>query len=101
MVGLVIRDKAAGAVKIDMTSFISQTTGYVETNGQNGEIQIPAAPAGRSSFFTVSPLVDLQMDKGKRPGVALSGTTLSWVYSYNTAGWGFFSANCRIYYGYY
>ena len=101
MVGLVIRDKATGTVKIDMTSFISQTTGYVETNGQNGEIQIPAAPAGRSLFFTVSPLVDLQMDKGKRPGVALSGTTLSWVYSYNTAGWGFFSANCRIYYGYY
>lgn len=101
MVGLVIRDKATGVVKIDMTSFISQTTGYVETNGQNGEIQIPAAPAGRSLFFTVSPLVDLQMDKGKRPGVALSGTTLSWVYSYNTAGWGFFSANCRIYYGYY
>ena len=101
MVGLVIRDKATGTVKIDMTSFISQTTGYVETNGQNGEIQIPAAPAGRSLFFTVSPLVDLQMDKGKRPGVALSSTTLSWVYSYNTAGWGFFSANCRIYYGYY
>lgn len=57
MVGLVIRDKATGAVKIDMTSFISQTTGYVETNGQNGEIQIPAAPAGRSLFFTVSPLI--------------------------------------------
>jgi hypothetical protein len=101
MVGLVIRDKSTGAVRIDMTTFISQTTGFVETNGQNGQIQIPAPPAGRTLFFTVSPLVDLQMDKGKRPGVVLSGTALSWVYSYNTAGWGFFSANCRIYYGYY
>lgn len=101
MVGLVIRDKNTDAVRIDMTTFISQTTGSVETNGQDGQIQIPAPPAGRTLFFTVSPLVDLQMDKGKRPGVVLSGTALSWVYSYNTAGWGFFSANCRIYYGYY
>ena len=101
MVGLVIRDKSTGAVRIDMTTFISQTTGSVETSGQDGQIQIPAPPAGRTLFFTVSPLVDLQMDKGKRPGVVLSGKTLSWVYSYNTAGWGFFSANCRIYYGYY
>ncbi len=101
MVGLVIRDKNTGVVKIDMTTFISQTVGFVETNGQNGAIQIPAPPVGRSLFFTVTPLVDLQMDKGKRPGVALDGTSLSWVYSYNTAGWGFFSANCRIYYGYY
>lgn len=101
MVGLVIRDKSTGAVRINMTTFISQTTGSVETNGQDGQIQIPAPPAGRTLFFTVSPLVDLQMDKGKRPGVVLSDTTLSWVYSYNTAGWGFFSANCRIYYGYY
>lgn len=101
MVGLVIRDKASGAVKVDMTSFISQTLGYVETNGQNGAIQIPEPPAGRSLFFTVSPMVDLQMDKGKRPGVTLDGTSISWSYSYNTAGWGFFSASCRIYYGYY
>lgn len=101
MVGLVIRDKNTGVVRVDMTTFISQTTGFVETNGQNGQIQISAAPAGRTLFFTVSPLVDLQMDKGKRPGVILSGTSLSWAYSYNTSGWGFFSANCRIYYGYY
>lgn len=101
MVGLVIRDKDTGLVKVDMTSFISQTLGSVDTNGQAGSIQIPAAPQGRNLFFSVSPLVDLQIEKGKRPGVILSGTSLSWSYSYNTAGWGFFSANCRIYYGYY
>ncbi|WP_243269863.1 hypothetical protein [Pseudomonas sp. EKM23D] len=87
--------------KVDMTMFISQTVGSIDTNGQNGAIQIPAPPVGRTSFFTVSPLVDLQVEKGKRPGVILNGTSLSWAYSYNTAGWGFFSANCRIYYGYY
>lgn len=101
MVGLIIRDRDAGVTKVDMTMFISQTVGSVDTNGQNGAIQIPAPPVGRTSFFTVSPLVDLQVEKGKRPGVILNGTSLSWAYSYNTAGWGFFSANCRIYYGYY
>ncbi len=101
MVGLVIRDKNSGLIKVDMTSFISQETGSVETGGQNGSIQIPAAPPGRHLFFSVCPLVDLQVEKGKRPGVTLVGTTLSWAYSYNTAGWGFFSANCRISYGYY
>jgi len=101
MVGLVIRDRDTGLVKVDMTKFISQTMGSVDTNGQNGTIQIPAAPAGRELFFSVSPLVDLQVEKGKRPGVTLIGTSLSWAYSYNTNGWVFFSANCRITYGYY
>jgi hypothetical protein len=101
MVGLIIRDRDAGVTKVDMTMFVSQTVGSIDTNGQNGAIQIPAPPVGRTSFFTVSPLVDLQVEKGKRPGVILNGTSLSWAYSYNTAGWGFFSANCRIYYGYY
>lgn len=101
MVGLIIRDRDTGLTKVDMTMFISQTVGSVDTNGQNGAIQIPAPPVGRTSFFTVSPLVDLQVEKGKRPGVILNETSLSWAYSYNTAGWGFFSANCRIYYGYY
>lgn len=101
MVGLVIRDKETGLIKVDMTSFISQEIGSVDTGGQNGSIQIPDAPLGRHLFFSVRPLVDLQVEKGKRPGVTLVGTTLSWAYSYNTAGWGFFSANCRISYGYY
>lgn len=101
MVGLVIRDRDTDLIKVDMTMFISQTLGSVDTNGQNGAIQIPPAPAGRELFFSVSPLVDLQVEKGKRPGVTLAGTSISWAYSYNTNGWGFFSANCRITYGYY
>lgn len=100
MVGLVIRN-SDGTVKLDMTSSICQTLGSVVTGGANGSATIPAAPAGRTMFYTVVPLVDMQGEKGKRPGVTLSGTTLSWTYSYNTQNWGFFSASCQIYYGYY
>lgn len=98
--GLIIND-ASGRNTVNMTTFISQTMGSVDTQGVNGQVTIPSAPAGRQLFFSVSPLVDLQVNKGKRPGVTLVGNTLSWAYSYNTSGWGFFSANCRIQYGYY
>lgn len=98
--GLVIND-VNGINLVNMTMFISQTTGSVDTNGVNGSITIPSPPAGRKLFFSVTPLVDLQVEKGKRPGVTLDGNTITWVYSYNTNGWGFFSANCRIRYGYY
>jgi hypothetical protein len=100
MVGLVLKN-ADGSVKLDMTSSISQTTGSVVTGTANGAATIPAPPAGRTAFFVVVPLVDLQKEKGKKPGVTLSGTTLSWVFSYATTGWGYFSANCQIYYGYF
>lgn len=100
MVGLVLRN-SDGTVKLDMTSFISQTLGSVDTGGANGSVAIPAPPAGKTLFYNVVPLVDLQRELGKRPGVTISGTTLTWSYSYSTSGWGFFSANCRIYYGYY
>lgn len=100
MTGLTIKT-ANGTVLVDMTMKISQTLGSVDTGGANGSIAIPAAPAGKVLYFIVVPLVDLQREKGKRPGVALVGTTLSWAYSYSTNGWGYFSANCRIYYGYY
>jgi len=43
----------------------------------------------------------LQLERGKKPGVTLSPGVMSWAYSYSTAGWGYFSARCRIYYGYY
>ena len=99
-VGLIIND-VNGVNILNMTMFISQSLGYVDTNGGPGSVTIPEPPAGRNLFFSVVPLVDLQVEKGKKPGVSLSGTTLSWNYSYNTNGWGFFSANCRIYYGYY
>lgn len=98
--GLIINNPS-GVNIVNMTMFISQTIGSVDTNGAAGAITIPAAPTGRTLFFVVVPLVNLQQEKGKKPGVTLSGTNLSWSYSYNTDGWGFFSANCRLYYGYY
>ncbi|MDR6162302.1 hypothetical protein [Pseudomonas fluorescens] len=100
MTGLTIKS-ATGAVLVDMTMNISQHLGSVDTNGVNGSATIPAAPAGKTLYFIIVPLVDLQREKGKKPGVTLMGTSLSWAYSYNTNGWGYFSANCRIYYGYY
>jgi hypothetical protein len=100
MTGLYITD-AAGRVMVDMTMKISQTMGAVDTYGANGATTIPWPPPGKTAYFIVVPLVDLQREKGKRPGVTLSGNTLSWGYSYPTNGWGYFSANCRIYYGYY
>jgi hypothetical protein len=100
MTGLVIRD-ASNNILVDMTMSISQTQGSVDTGAVDGSISIPAPPAGKTQYFIVVPLVNLQRERGKRPGVTISGSTLSWEYSYATNGWGYFSANCRIYYGYY
>lgn len=100
MTGLTIRD-INNQVIVDMTMRLSQLQGYVDTGGANGSTALPAPPAGKTQFFIVVPLVDLQREKGKRPGVIISGSTLSWSYSYSTNGWGYFSANCRLYYGYY
>jgi len=86
---------------VDMTMKISQRQGYVDTGSVNGSAAIPALPPGKERFYIVVPLVDLQQEKGKKPGITISGNTLSWAYSYSTSGWGYFSANCRIYYGYY
>lgn len=100
MTGLVIRN-SAGVVLVDMTMNISQRQGVVNTGSVNGSVTIPSLPTGKTRFYIVVPLVDLQMEKGKKPGVTISGNTLSWSYSYATNGWGYFSANCAIYYGYY
>lgn len=100
MAGLLCWDPA-GRQTLDMTMSISQLQGFVDTGGANGAIAIPPPPGGKTQFFTVVPLVDLQKEKGKKPGVTLSGGVLSWAYSYSTAGWGYFSANCRILYWYY
>jgi hypothetical protein len=99
MTGLTIRN-AAGQVVVDMTMNISQTQGSVDTGGVNGGTTIPAPPAGKTQYVIVVPLVTTGVT-GKLPGVTLSGTSLTWAYSYATNGWGFFSANVRIYYGYY
>jgi hypothetical protein len=100
MAGLQTWD-SAGRLTVDMTMHISQMQGYVDTGGGNGAIGIPGPPGGKTQFFIVVPLQDMQNEKGKRPGVTLSGGVLSWAYSYATNGWGYFSANCRIFYGYY
>lgn len=100
MTGLTITSPA-GVVMVDMTMNISQMQGYVDTGGANGSAAIPAPPAGKTQYYIVVPLVDLQLERGKKPGVTLAPGTLSWAYSYSTAGWGYFSANCRIFYGYY
>lgn len=101
MTGIVIKTPD-GRTILDMTMKISQNVGSVDTNGAAGSISIPAPPAGKVSYFMVVPLVDLGKDLGKRPGVTLAGQTLSWSYSfYGGGGWGYFAANCRIFYGYY
>lgn len=100
MTGLVIKTPA-GVVMLDMTMNISQHQGSVVTGSVDGAVSLPALPTGKTRFFLVVPLVDLQAEKGKKPGVTIAGNTLSWAYSYATNGWGYFSANCRIYYGYY
>lgn len=100
MAGLILRN-SSGQVILDMTMRISQNMGWVDTNGANGSASLPPPPAGKQLYYVVVPLVDLQREKGKKPGVALSGTSLTWSYSYSTNGWGYFSANCRIFYGAY
>lgn len=100
MTGLTIRS-ATGAVLVDMTMNISQDQGFIDTGGVNGSIAIPAPPAGKTQFFGVVPLVDMQREAGKLPGVTMTPGVLSWAYLYPTNGWGFFSANARIFYGYY
>jgi len=100
MTGITIRDDS-NRLLVDMTMRISQNLGYVDTGGGNGAVGLPSPPVGKQLYYVVVPLVDLQREKGKRPAVTLSGTSLSWVYSYNTNGWGYFSANCRIFYGYF
>lgn len=100
MAGLILRD-ASGRIILDMTMSISQNMGSVDTNGANGSAVLPSPPAGKILYFVIVPLVDLQRSLGKRPSVTLNGTNISWFYSYNTNGWGYFSANCRIFFGYY
>ncbi|NBK38130.1 hypothetical protein EON09_06250 [Pseudomonas soli] len=90
-----------GSVVTDMTVLVSQTQGSVVTDSANGSATMPPVPAGRQRFYMIVPLVDMNREKGKRPGVSISENTITWTYSFSTNNWGYFSANCRIYYGYY
>lgn len=93
----------AGLLLLDMTSSISQMMGYVDTGAANGSRSIPLPPAGKELFYAITELSVQNKSLGKRPGVTLtvgaSAATLSWQYSY-PGGWGFYSLNCRIHYGY-
>lgn len=100
MAGLETWDNS-GRQLVNMTMKLSQMQGFVDTGGANGAIGLPAPPGGKTQFFIVVPLQDLQAEKGKRPGVTLSGGVLSWAYSFSQLGWGYFAANCRIFYGYF
>lgn len=100
MAGLLIRDNTGRAV-LDMTTNVSQDLGSVVTNGANGSFLLPNPPTGRSLFFWIVPLVNMDGWRAKLPGVSLVGNVMTWSYAYPTNGWGFFSANCRIHYGYY
>jgi hypothetical protein len=84
-----------------MTMQISQSMGAIDTGAVAGSIGLPAPPAGKQLYHIVVPLVDLQREKGKRPSVSIVNGVLSWSYSFNPNGWGYFAANCRIYYGCY
>lgn len=98
--GLKIYD-ASGRVVLDMTASVSQMVGYVDTNKANGSRVIPAAPTGKTLFYAVASLeAQTTTYLGKQPGVTLNGTTLSWQYQYQS-GWGYYSMNCRIHYGYF
>lgn len=100
MTGLTIRD-ATGRAVLDMTTNVSQELGSVVTNGAGGSLLLPPAPEGRTLFFWTVPLVNMDGWRAKLPGINIVGNTMTWSYSYPTNGWGFFSANCRIHYGYY
>ncbi|NWD74843.1 hypothetical protein HX890_12085 [Pseudomonas gingeri] len=100
MTGLTIKD-ATGRVVVDMTMDLAQSMGSVDTGGANGSLALGAPPAGKTLFYIVVPLVDTQLEKGKLPGVTITGANMTWEYSFNTLNWGFFAAPSRIYYGYY
>ncbi|MCO7515689.1 hypothetical protein NJF44_10800 [Pseudomonas guariconensis] len=100
--GLKVYD-SSGQMLLDMTSSVSQMMGYVDTGAANGSRSIPLPPAGKQLFYAITELSAQNKYLGKRPGVTLtigaSSATLSWQYSY-ASGWGFYSLNCRIHYGY-
>jgi len=100
MTGLTIRN-AAGQVIVDMAMNLAQNMGSVDTDSANGSLNIGSAPAGKTIFYIVVSLVSTNREKGKLPGVTIAGPVMSWTYSYNTLGWGNFSANARIFYGYF
>ncbi|KPA98084.1 hypothetical protein [Pseudomonas asplenii] len=96
-VGLITRD-IDGNITTNMTRKLSQMAGWVDTNAQNGTVDIQMPP-GMSYFSAVVPQENSQRTSGSRPAVTqLTSGKLSWAYSLST---GQFAMKCRIYYGYY
>lgn len=101
MAGLTIRSPQTGQTILDLTGNYSQDMGSVDTGAaMKGSVSIPSPPAGKTMFYCILALQDLQREKGHLPAVTLSGNTLSWAYTF-AAVWGHFAANCRIAYGYF
>lgn len=67
MAGMILRNKQ-GQTIMDLTMSISQNMGWVDTGG-NGSASLPSAPDGKAMYYHIVPLVDLQREKGKRPGL--------------------------------
>lgn len=97
--GLEVYDPA-GRLIVNMATVFSLHQGYLDTNAVNGAAAMPPMPAGKNRFYYIVSLQDTNKWRGKKPGVTISGDTISWVYQHST-WFGQFSANCRIFYGYY
>lgn len=89
-VGLRIRDRS-GNVVVDVTSKLPRIVGFVDTNGQAGNITVAELSKG-TPYAVVSPISGTA-GRGS-PSIQISGNTISWSYP-NAA------VNDRIYYGYF
>lgn len=97
-------DSSSNRLIADLTVATSQNIGYVDTNKVNGSITVAEAPNGRTFFHFVVALEPNATADGLRPGILITDNgdtrTITWTYSY-TPGFGRFSLNCRIHYGYF
>lgn len=89
-----------GRLYVDLTYNISQHLGFVETGGQAGSTSLPLLPAGKRYFYYVTSVGGTGQNKGKYPGVTISGNSMTWQYQFR-AWFGQYAQNVRIYYGYY
>lgn len=97
--GLEVYD-SAGRPLVDMTTVFSFHQGYFDTGAANGSGAMPPLPEGKTRFYYIVSLQDTNQWRGKRPGVTITGNTINWVYQHSR-WFGQFSANCRIFFGYY
>lgn len=74
---------ADGTVQLDLSSRITKFLGTVTATLGSGSISVPGFAAGRAFYFTFP-----NSDDANRiaPNVTISGTTLSWTTTVNSAG---------------